>query len=125
MNTERLRGLFAAFLAGDPTERMLRLDSVSTVQQDELLKYERIDRYKVLFLPQAELKRLLEFCIKHDISVWFGAEKLCIGYNYKGNMRLSAFSDCVSVLPGKICSEDIADRNHNELRAAATALLSQ
>lgn len=123
MNTERQRELFASFLKENENERMIRLGGVSTVQQDELLKYERIDRYKVLFLPGKELKKLLSFCVKHNISMWFGAERLCIGYNYAGNMRLDAFNNYCSVLPGKSCSEKVPDRNSDELRAAATAHL--
>ncbi len=120
MNTERLRGLFADFLRENGLTETLRVDSCLTVDQDVTLKYERIDKYRVVVLDAKEMKKLLAFCIKHDISVWLGADKLCVGFNYKSNMRLSAYSG--SVPPGKINSGDIADRNDDELRAAASSV---
>ncbi|MCX9011313.1 MAG: hypothetical protein OIN66_09340 [Candidatus Methanoperedens sp.] len=92
MDTERLRGIFADFLASHNLNNALRLDSCCTIDQDVALKYERIDRYRIIFMDWNECKKLLEFCAKHDLTMWFGADKLCIGYNYKGNMRLSAYS---------------------------------
>lgn len=129
MQTEKLRWLFANFLKEHGLTETLRVDSCLTIDQDVTLKYERIDKYRVIILDSKEIKKLLAFCIKHDISVWFGADKLCIGFNYKGNMRLSAYSsvphgagyselatDIIpSVLPEKICSGDIADRNTSEV----------
>ena len=55
--------------------------------------------------------------MKHEIDCWLGADKLCVGFNYKGNMRLSAYG---SVLPGEISGKDIVDRNSDELRAASS-----
>lgn len=58
---------------------------------DSLLKYERIDKYRVIFIDQKDLKKLIRFCENHDIAVWFGADKLCIGFSYRGCQRLSAY----------------------------------
>ncbi|MDD3840090.1 MAG: hypothetical protein PHP06_05895 [Clostridia bacterium] len=92
METETVRGMFADFLRDTGMEKMLRLDCCVTVDQDATLKYERIDKYKVLLLKYEELNCLMVFCARHDINVWFGMDKLCIGFNYTGNMRLSAYS---------------------------------
>jgi len=91
MHTEKLRGRFAEFLESQGIRNMLVIDSCVTIDQDANLKYERLDRYRALFLTQKEIKSLVRFCEKHDIAVWFGAEKLCIGFNYKGCQRLSAY----------------------------------
>lgn len=114
MNTDNLRGLFAAFLKEQEMDGAVAIDGCVTIGQDEKLRYERIDKYRVLFLDRKQMKKLLAFCIKHGIDVWLGADKLCIGFNYKGNMRLSADD---SVLPGEISGKDITDRLYDEPRA--------
>ncbi len=91
MGTEKLRGLFSQFLKENEIDNALSCNNCITIAQDETLKYERIDKYSVLFLTYKDLKKLLAFCDKHGISVWFGADKLCIGFNYRGCMRLSAY----------------------------------
>lgn len=95
MQTEKLRSLFAEFLKENGISESLSNNGCITIAQDETLKYERVDKYSVLFLTYKELQKLLKFCAKHGICIWFGADKLCIGYNYTGNMRLSAY-DSVS-----------------------------
>ncbi len=117
MDTERMRGLFADFLASHELNNALKLDSCATIDQDVKLKYERIDRYRILFMDWAECKKLLEFCAKHGLSVWFGADKLCIGYNYTGNMRLDAYS----VPLRSLISDRQEDRNYDELGVATPA----
>lgn len=92
MDTDAVRSRFADFVTENRFETMLRMDSCATIDQDVTLKYERIDRYRVLLLTNSDIKLLMAFCKKHDITVWFGADKLCLGYNYRGNMRLSAYS---------------------------------
>lgn len=91
MSTERRRTVFANFIREQKIENFLKLDSCITIDQDTTLKYERIDKYKVLLLTFKELKKLLSFCGRHDICVWFAADKLCIGFNYTGCQRLSAY----------------------------------
>lgn len=91
MNTERLRYLFWRYLKENDLENAIICDISLTQKEDPLLKYERIDKYRVLLLPGNMLKSMLTFCMKNGIDVWFGADKLCIGYNFKANMRLSAY----------------------------------
>ncbi len=121
MRTERLRGLFLQFLRENELENALICNSSITIAQDESLKYERIDKYNVLFLTSEDLKKLLAFCDKHGISIWFGADKLCIGFNYKGNMRLSAYD---SVLPVRSAAVPREDRKDDQLRAAYSTALT-
>lgn len=118
MNTDKLRELFALFLKEQGLDDMIVGDGCVTVNQDTLLKYERIDKYRILFLNEKELKSLLAFCNKHGIAVWFGADKLCIGFYYRGCMRLSAYGSVQPVISGP---ESLEDRNHDELRAASSA----
>ncbi len=106
MQTEKLRGLFADFIKESGIREGISCNSCITIGQDETLKYERIDKYTVLFLTWQELKKLLNFCNKHGMTLWFGADKLCIGFNYRGNMRLSAYD---SVPSGASCSEMATD----------------
>jgi len=91
MTTDTQREAFNIFLKENNLSNMLSISTSLTVQQDTNLKYERIDKYSVVVLSGEELKRLNAFCKLHDIALWIGAGKLCIGYNYKGNMRLSAY----------------------------------
>ncbi len=114
MNTDRLRGIFADFLASHNLDNALRLDSCSTINQDASLKYERIDRYRIMFMTWNECKKLLEFCAKHDMCVWFGCDKLCIGYNYRGNMRLSAYSVPLRELAGGPGADRIKDEAYED-----------
>jgi len=91
MTTDAQREAFNTFLKENNLSNMLTISTSLTVQQDTNLKYERIDKYSVVVLSGEELKRLNTFCNLHNIALWIGADKLCIGYNYKGNMRLSAY----------------------------------
>lgn len=93
METDRQREKFAKFLDDEKCSNTVSLDSSLTISQDEKLNYERIDKYRVLFLEMKQIKKILAFCIKHSIDVWLGADKLCVGFNYKGNMRLSAYTE--------------------------------
>jgi hypothetical protein len=106
METDKLRSMFANFLKENGIAEGLSCNHCITETLDKTLKYERIDKYSVLFLTYKELMKLLKFCSKHGISVWFGADKLCIGFNYTGSMRLSAYD---SVPPGTGCSELATD----------------
>lgn len=92
MSSERLRALFAHYLLKQKLNTLLTWDSALTISQDRLLKYERVDKYKVLFLDYRELKKLMQFCENHGIGLWFGADKLCIGFHYRGCQKLSAYS---------------------------------
>ena len=92
MDIDALRSKLAEFLRESGIETMLRLECSLTIDQDPAIKYERIDKYRVLFLKYEELLCLMTFCAKHDLILWFGADKLCIGFKYRGNMRLSAYS---------------------------------
>lgn len=113
MRTERLRGLFSQFLKENEMDNALLCNSCITIAQDESLKYERIDKYNVLFLTYKDLKKLLAFCDKHGISVWFGADKLCIGFNYCECMRLSAYDSVHPESSGLGCQEDRRKTDHN------------
>jgi len=97
MSTETLRRKFAEYLKANKLDNMLTISSSATLIPDYTLKYERIDKYSVVVLSGEELKRLNTFCKLHNIALWIGADKLCIGYNYKGNMRLSAYANSKSV----------------------------
>ncbi|NJD54404.1 MAG: hypothetical protein FIB07_16265 [Candidatus Methanoperedens sp.] len=121
MRTERLRELFSQFLKENEMGGALSCNSCITLDQDVSLKYERIDKYSVLFLTCQDLKKLLAFCGRHGISVWFGADKLCIGFNYKGNMRLSAYD---SVLPVRSAAVPMEDRKDDQLRGAHSTALT-
>lgn len=114
MNTDRLRGIFADFLASHNIDNALRHDSCCTINQDSSLKYERIDRYRILFMTWEELKSIFDFCAKHEISAWFGLEKLCIGYNYRSNMRLSAYSVPLRELAGNPDKDIIKEKAYEE-----------
>lgn len=92
MDTDAVRSKLAEFLRDTGIETMLRLECCLTIDQDPAIKYERIDKYRVLLLKYEELLCLMTFCAKHDIILWFGADKLCIGFKYRGNMRISAYS---------------------------------
>ncbi len=120
METERLRWAFAEFLSSHNLDNALKLDSCCTIDQDVDLKYERIDKYRILFMDWLECKNLLGFCIKHDLSVWFSADKLCIGFNYKGNMRLSAYNSVQPVSSGLACQENRNNSVSHEISAAAS-----
>ncbi len=119
MHTDKLRGLFADFLASHKIVDMMVCESSITIGQDAQLKYERVDKYRVLFLTQKEIKNLMRFCEKHNIVVWFGADKLCIGFNYRGCMRLSAYDS----VPLRQAAGDILEDRINyvspEISAAA------
>jgi len=91
MSTDAQREAFNTYLTENNLSSMLSISSSMTLTQDSTLKYERIDKYSVVVLSGEELKRLNTFCNLHNIALWIGADKLCIGYNYKGNMRLSAY----------------------------------
>ena len=118
MHTEKLRGMFADFLESLGIRNMLVIDSCTTIDQDANLKYERLDRYRALFLTQKEIKSLMRFCEKHGIAMWFGAEKLCIGFNYKGCQRLSAYDSVQLRELAKVRPVDIINSVSPEISAA-------
>ncbi len=115
--TERLRNLFAQFLENRGYREVLVPDGCSTVQQDDLLKYERIDRYRVLMLTQKDLKTILKFGEKHGIAIWLGCDKLCVGFNCRQNMRLSAYDSVAQRSGPRMIPED---RNVSVLRGASS-----
>jgi hypothetical protein len=119
MHTERLRGLFAQYLKEQGIQNMLAWDSGLTIGQDGLLKYERVDKYRVMFLDFKEMKSLMRFCETHGMGLWFGADKLCIGFNYRGCQRLSSYD---SVQLRELGPDVLEDRNISvapEISAAA------
>lgn len=91
MTLESQRSQFVEFLKENKLENMLLWEYAVTVSQCSTLKYERVDHYSVVVLSSDEITKLIRFCIQHELDLWIGADKLCIGYNYKGNMRLSAY----------------------------------
>ena len=107
MMLEAQRTKFAEYVLERKLNTMVVLDHSITVLQESTLKYERIDKYRVLHLSEDELNRLMGECSRLGISVWLGADKLCLGFNHRGNMRLSAFS----VIPGCSGSGISTDRN--------------
>lgn len=120
MHTDKLRGIFAEYLKHIGIENMVVIDSCITVDQDTQLKYERVDKYRVLFLTQKEVKNLMRFCEKHGLAVWFGAGKLCIGFNYRGCMRLSAYDSVPLRMSAGEIQGDIIDYVPPEISAAAS-----
>ena len=92
MTIDTQRSQFANFIKENNLGILLKLEYSTTVDQQSTLKYERVDHYSVAVLSSDEMTKLIRFCIQRNISLWIGADKLCIGYNYKGNMRLSAYS---------------------------------
>lgn len=90
-STERLRGEFAEFLKNRNYRNAIVLDACITIGQDHLLKYERIDKYHVQFLTQKDLKNIIKFGENRGIAIWLGGDKLCVGFNSRQNMRLSAY----------------------------------
>jgi hypothetical protein len=120
MYTERLRGLFAQYLKEKGIQNMLAWDSGLTIGQDELLKYERVDKYRINFLDNRELKNLMKFCENRGISLWLGADKLCVGFRYRGCQRLSSYD---SVPLRELGPNILEDRNISvlpEISAAAS-----
>jgi len=92
MDTNWLRSIFANFLKEEGVEGYIVCEYSSTISTEPNLKYERVDKYRILFIGTNQLEKLMQFCKKHEIVVWLGADKLCIGYNHLPNMRLSAYS---------------------------------
>jgi len=91
MTIDRKRELFVMFLRENKLDNYLICNSSSTIQQDNTLKYERIDRYTVSLLTCEDLKRLCKFCNLHGLMIWFRNGQLCIGYSHVSNMRLQAY----------------------------------
>lgn len=120
MHTDKLQQLFAEYLTKEGLGDMMVCDGCVTVGQDSMLKYERADKYRVLFLDQREIKNLMRFCENHGMAVWFGADKLCIGFNYKGCMRLSEYASVQHRLAAGEGPEDIIDYVPPEISAEAT-----
>ena len=108
MPIEKTRKCFSEYLTSHGIHDMVVLESCSTVDMEPTLKYERIDKFRILFLDQKEITTLMRFCDKHHIAVWLAADKLCVGYKHRGNQRLSAYYS-VQVPPA--AGEILEDRN--------------
>ncbi len=81
MDIMRLRESFMTFLKQLELGELMVCESSSTAALDPLLKYERIDRYRVLFIGSKELASITEFCRKYGIDVWLGDNRMCVGYD--------------------------------------------
>ncbi len=129
-STERMRGLFLEYMESSGYRKELILDGCLTIDQDRLLKYERIDKYRVLFLTQKDLKNIIRFSEKHGISIWFGGDKLCVGFNCRQNICLTKYDSValrsspgpalgdrnyLSVIPEKMSCDQSPDRIEHHL----------
>ena len=110
MRVDTLRERFTGYLQEKGLDTAILLEDSLTVGQDSTLKYERIDKYRVLHVRGKELDGLMRECSRLGLCLWLGAGKLCIGYEHRENMRLSAY-DNHSVLPGHAAAVNLEDRN--------------
>ena len=109
MRVDTLRERFAGYLHEQGLDKALIIDACLTVGQDTTLKYERIDKYRYTLLKSGELTGLIKACEKIGISLWFGIDRICIGYEHRENMRLSAY-DNHSVPAGSAAAVNLEDR---------------
>jgi len=114
MDTYKLRKLFTEFLKSENFTNLV-LDNSATIDQEPNLKYQRIDRYKVMVLSRPEIKKLLRFCVKHDLDLWIGGDKICVGYNYRTTCGCELARDHLeninnSVLPEISAAVSMGDR---------------
>lgn len=117
MRVDTLRERFAGYLHEQGLDKALIIDACLTVGQDTTLKYERIDKYRYTLLKSGELTGLIKACEKIGISLWFGIDRICIGYEHRENMRLSAY-DNHSVPAGSAAAVNLVDRNSSVLPEA-------
>ena len=96
MRVDTLRERFAGYLQEKGLDTAILLDASLTVGQDSTLRYERIDKYRVLHVRGKELDGLMRECSRLGLCLWLGAGKLCIGYEHRENMRLSAYESVVA-----------------------------
>ena len=144
MRVDTLRERFAEYLQEKGLDTAILLDASLTVGQDSTLKYERIDKYRVLHVRGKELDGLMRECSRLGLCLWLGAGKLCIGYEHRGNTKLSAFGGKktgaafpgsktdfvypedidgnISVLPEVRISENQGDRNISVPAGSAAAV---
>lgn len=110
MRVNTLRERFARYLQEKGLDKALIHDISLTVGQDSTLKYERIDKYRYILLQSGELTGLIKECERIGVNLWFGIDRICIGYEHRSNMRLSAYEK-TSVRAGSAAAVNLGDRN--------------